>query len=212
MHIVIKADSEQKKYLLQKGIPAGVQISWLEIQAYPIPEADAYFDMTCPEGMIAFEAIIDKPVFVHAVITTGRQLPPNQVRLNAWNSFLERPVWEIAAAGKNAGAEAVLQQLQWKYQWVPDEPGLIAARVVAMVINEAYFAWGEGVSSKQDIDTAMKLGTNYPYGPFEWAERIGLQQVYALLSVLEQQDKRYTVAPALAQEINHPLIPIQPCP
>ena len=49
----------------------------------------------------------------------------------------------------------------------PDIPGFISARVVSMIINEAYFALEEEVSSKEEIDTAMKLGTNYPYGPFD---------------------------------------------
>src|ERR1700710_2457559 len=48
-------------------------------------------------------------------------------------------------------------------------------RVVAMIINEAYYALDAGVSSKESIDLAMKLGTGYPYGPFEWADRIGLR-------------------------------------
>ncbi len=45
---------------------------------------------------------------------------------------------------------------------------------MAMIINEAWHALAEEVSTKNEIDTAMKLGTNYPYGPFEWAEKIGL--------------------------------------
>ena len=47
---------------------------------------------------------------------------------------------------------------------VPDEPGFIAARIIAMIINEAYYAKGEQVSSKADIDIAMKLGTTIPWG------------------------------------------------
>ena len=72
-----------------------------------------------------------------------------------------------------------------KTEWVPDTPGLITARIVACIINEAYFAKGENISSENDIDVAMKLGTNYPYGPFEWGERIGLENVRRLLNALE---------------------------
>ena len=84
---------------------------------------------------------------------------------------------------------------------VPDVPGMISTRVIAMIINEAYFGLGDGISSKKDIDIAMKLGTNYPYGPFEWGEKIGLKKIYALLKKLSEKDDRYTVAPALEKEI-----------
>ena len=45
-----------------------------------------------------------------------------------------------------------------------------------MIINEAYFTWEAGTSTKEEIDIAMKLGTGYPYGPFEWGEKIGLSR------------------------------------
>ncbi|MFX8832908.1 3-hydroxyacyl-CoA dehydrogenase family protein, partial [Acinetobacter baumannii] len=77
---------------------------------------------------------------------------------------------------------------------------MLAARVVAMIINEAYFGWGEGISSKADIDIAMKLGTNYPYGPFEWGYKIGVQKILELLQVLSKTDDRYTPAKALIEE------------
>jgi 3-hydroxybutyryl-CoA dehydrogenase len=96
--------------------------------------------------------------------------------------------------------EQILATLGWNYQIVPDVPGMIAASVIAMIINEAYFAWGDEVSTKQDIDTAMKLGTNYPHGPFEWCDIIGVQPIYHLLQELAKADDRYTPAPALTAE------------
>jgi len=74
---------------------------------------------------------------------------------------------------------------------VEDEPGLISARIIAMIINEAYFANAENVSTEKEIDTAMKLGTNYPYGPFEWADKIGVKNIYVLLEKLSINDPRY---------------------
>ena len=81
--------------------------------------------------------------------------------------------------------------------FVKDEPGLVAARVISMIINEAFFALGENVSSKEEIDLAMKLGTNYPKGPFEWAEKIGMDNIYSLLKKLSEKEERYVPAPAL---------------
>jgi len=72
-----------------------------------------------------------------------------------------------------------------------------------MIINEAYYALGEEVSSKAEIDTAMKLGTNYPLGPFEWGAKIGLHNIYRLLKLLSVEDDRYIVAPYLEQELTN---------
>ncbi len=71
-----------------------------------------------------------------------------------------------------------------------------------MIVNEAYYALGEKVSTKAEIDIAMKLGTNYPLGPFEWSEQIGLQNIYSLLLKLSADDNRYLVAYAMIEEMN----------
>ncbi len=197
MHIAIHANAQQKEWLLQKGIPDGISVSWL-MAGTIWPVADAYFDLSGEQDVPA--DIKDQPFFINEVLRTAGQLPSNCIRMNAWNSFLERPVLEIAAAGNKEAAENILRSLGWKYQWVPDEPGFIAARVVCMIINEAYFALGEELSSKKEIDIAMKLGTNYPMGPFEGAEQSGIRRIYDLLKVLEQEDKRYEPAGLLEKE------------
>jgi len=56
--------------------------------------------------------------------------------------------------------------LEWKYQIVPDLPGMIAARVIAMIINELFWFGKMKSGTKAEIDTAMKLEANYPLGPF----------------------------------------------
>ena len=71
-----------------------------------------------------------------------------------------------------------------------------------MIINEAYFSLSEKVSSKEEIDIAMKLGTNYPYGPFEWSQKIGLKNIYNLLRILEKEESRYKAADLLRDEAN----------
>lgn len=60
------------------------------------------------------------------------------------------------------------------------------ARTLAAILNEAGFALDEDVASPGDIDAAMKLGTNYPRGPVEWAERIGRRTCRFLLEVLNE--------------------------
>ena len=74
-----------------------------------------------------------------------------------------------------------------------------------MIINEAYFAIQENIASRGDIDLAMKLGTNYPFGPFEWCEKIGIKNVYDLLNAVYEstKDERYKVCELLEEEANH---------
>ena len=96
--------------------------------------------------------------------------------------------------------EKILGSFNKKIEWLEDTPGFISARVIAMIINEAYYALEEAVSTKEEIDTAMKLGTSYPFGPFEWAEKIGLKNVYELLLALAITNARYLPAPLLKKE------------
>jgi 3-hydroxybutyryl-CoA dehydrogenase len=81
--------------------------------------------------------------------------------------------------------------------FVKDQPGFVAARVISMIVNEAFFAFGENISTIEEIDKAMKLGTSYPKGPFEWAEKIGVDKIYLLLRKLAEKEERYLPAPAL---------------
>jgi 3-hydroxybutyryl-CoA dehydrogenase len=83
--------------------------------------------------------------------------------------------------------EEVFSLFNKKIEWLPDEIGFVTPRIISMIINEAFIALKEGVSSKEEIDTAMKLGTNYPYGPFEWAEKIGMERIDSLLVRLQKK-------------------------
>ncbi|RYG41719.1 MAG: hypothetical protein EOO01_24540 [Chitinophagaceae bacterium] len=97
---------------------------------------------------------------------------------------------EAAGIDRNKATELFVL-LGRKAEWVPDISGFITARVVATIINEAFFALEEDISTEEEIDTAMKLGTNYPFGPFEWGEKIGLAGVYSLLAGLAKRESRY---------------------
>jgi 3-hydroxybutyryl-CoA dehydrogenase len=78
---------------------------------------------------------------------------------------------------------------------------LIAARVLATIVNEAASAVADGVATPAAVDTAMRLGTNYPSGPLEWGERIGLDHVLHTLDALHAAvpDGRYRAVPLLRQ-------------
>ncbi len=76
---------------------------------------------------------------------------------------------------------------------------VIQDRILAAIVNEAAGALAEGVAEQGVIDAAMRLGTNWPAGPLEWGERIGLATVVATLDRLHAAvpDGRYRVVPLL---------------
>jgi 3-hydroxybutyryl-CoA dehydrogenase len=163
---------------------------------------DGFFILSDFSPSQDFSFFENKPVFINEVIYTLSELnlPKNFSRINAWRGFLQRESWEIAS-NEPEKAQQVLKELKPKIIFVKDEPGLVAARVISMIVNEAFYALGENISTKEEIDLAMKLGTNYPQGPFEWAEKIGIEKIYSLLKKLSEKEERYIPAPALEKFI-----------
>jgi 3-hydroxybutyryl-CoA dehydrogenase len=98
-----------------------------------------------------------------------------------------------------AEATAVWQAAGRDVYVIDDVPGLIVTRTVAMLINAAYDARQHRVASAADIDTAMRLGTNYPAGPLEWGDRWGLPVVLDILDALHKAegDPRYRASTLL---------------
>lgn len=205
MKIIVLADEVKKEEFKQRKLNSDTQINFIEdiSEIDSKTEADAFFILNEDSLKIDLSAWKDKPIFINSTTHTSKELnlPKNVVRINGWSTFLNREVWEVATI-QEGFASHILKKLNWKYIVVADEPGLVAARIISMIINEAYFALGDDVSSKEEIDLAMKLGTNYPYGPFEWCEKIGLKNIYHLLKKLSKEDSRYNVAPAMEKEFN----------
>jgi len=84
-----------------------------------------------------------------------------------------------------------------------DYPGFIANRILMPMINEAICAFEQGVGSKEDIDTVMKVGMNHPMGPFELADFIGLDVCLAIMRILYDgfQDPKYRPSPLLEKMV-----------
>ncbi len=99
---------------------------------------------------------------------------------------------KVCAVLNQAGLEAVVLR---------DVPGLLVARTVAMLINEACDAVWQGVCTESAADLAMKLGVNYPAGPFEWLQQLGPHRVITTLDHLfdAYRSERYRVSPLLRQ-------------
>jgi len=102
-----------------------------------------------------------------------------------------------------AKVKELFEKLEKEVHEVTDRPGMISMRIITMIINEAYLVLQEGTSNREDIDTAMKLGTNYPHGPIGWSEKIGIELVYNILRSMfdEFGDDRYRITPLLKEKM-----------
>ena len=85
-----------------------------------------------------------------------------------------------------------------------DMPGFIVNRILIPMLNEACFALMEGLGTAEDIDTAMKLGTNQPMGPLQLADFIGLDTCLYIAEVLHKGlgDSKYRPCPLLRQYVD----------
>ncbi|MBV8035565.1 3-hydroxyacyl-CoA dehydrogenase [Roseateles sp.] len=104
-----------------------------------------------------------------------------------------------AKSGNVSDPVGWLAALGFKPVEMADVPGLVVARTIAMLINEAADAVQQGVCDEAGADSAMKLGVNYPAGPFEWLALWGADAVVALLDRLDSyyRGERYRVSPYL---------------
>ncbi len=130
-----------------------------------------------PARVVGFGVL--PPIPEHGTIELARALQTSDASWERAQNF-----WN--ALGQNIGA-------------VADGAGLVRARVVCCLINEAFSALQENLASPYDIDLAMKLGTNYPHGPFEWGNLMGLDTVLGVMEGLyaEWREDRYRPAPLL---------------
>lgn len=123
---------------------------------------------------------------------------------NGFPTMFNREFLEVSVLRRDdvPALHSIFEKLHTPYKLVDDRVGLVTPRVVCMIINEAYYAVEEGSASRADIDLAMKLGTNYPHGPFEWCEKIGLKYVYELLDALyrDTRDERYKISALMKKE------------
>jgi 3-hydroxybutyryl-CoA dehydrogenase len=165
-------------------------------------DADLHVDLDFTMEVTRLSALsrmLPSPVMVNAVTTTIAEIGRPFIRINGWPGMLERTVHEVAVVDAKAADQVarLYERLGCSLRIAPDIPGMVTARMLAVLINEAWYTFEEGVSGKDEIDTAMKLGTNYPLGPFEWGSRIGLSRIVELLEVLSKTDPRYIPADSL---------------
>lgn len=164
-----------------------------------------------PESISAYRKQA-APVFVNTcMVNLASMLRPMENTVygpvfgfNGFPTMFNREFLEVALANRNdePALKTICDELNTRYLLVEDRVGLVTPRVISMIINEAYYTVQEGTATREDIDLAMKLGTNYPYGPFEWCSKIGLKNIYELLEALyeDTKDERYKISALMKKE------------
>ena len=107
----------------------------------------------------------------------------------------DRAFSEVRALSEKMGKTCVVSK---------DYPGFVVNRILMPMINEACYALYEGLASVEDIDNAMKLGTNQPMGPLALADFIGLDTCLSIMKVLHEGlgDTKYRACPLLKQYVS----------
>jgi len=103
-----------------------------------------------------------------------------------------------------AAARAFAQKLGKVPIIVKNAPGFAVNRILCPMLNEAIFAYGEGIASAEDIDNGMKLGCNHPIGPLALADLIGLDTMLSVMDVFYKgfNDPKYRAAPLLKEMVD----------
>lgn len=177
-------------------------------------KAEVIFDFYAadePESLALYQQKPNLTIFVHMAMSSFgelglyHELSENTVfGFNGLPTFTNRPILECTLQSNDdtAALKAICAKLKTDYEIVADRVGMVTPRIICMIINEAFYTVQEGTASKEDIDLGMKLGTNYPFGPFEWCEKIGIENVYELLHAIydDTKEERYKICPRLKQE------------
>ncbi|WP_426364810.1 3-hydroxyacyl-CoA dehydrogenase [Streptomyces sp. E-08] len=138
------------------------------------------------DGETAFEYSTDEIIYFDLALDYARA------------SRIVLSTGEHTSAESLAEAVGLFQALGKQVSVIGDVPGMIVARTVAMLADLAADAVDRGVATAEDVDTAMRLGVNYPAGPLEWAANVGHARVRDLLGELHTRYPTGRYAPSLA--------------
>ena len=176
-----------------------------------LPQTNVVFDFLLQDEPARLSHYADKKdlvVFCNSVkiqlaalAKNDQELACELVGFNGLPSMINRQYLEVSLlhAHSVTKLEEICKTLGTEYLVVEDRVGLVTPRIICMIINEACYTLQEGTATVRDIDLGMKLGTNYPHGPFEWAAKIGTRNVYETLQAVyeDTKDERYKICPLL---------------
>ncbi|HEX5510337.1 MAG TPA: 3-hydroxyacyl-CoA dehydrogenase [Actinomycetales bacterium] len=180
--------------LLERARAGGVEVVDESGNASSVTEAPDGSGVLLPSGGRLVETTGEPGVLVGAdvVVLDWAREPQTTTRVavapapNCSEATLTEAVGLLQAAGVSVSV-------------IADGAGMVVARTVAMLVNEAADLVLRGEATAADVDTAMRLGTGYPEGPLAWGDRIGAAQVRRVLSGLHRTAPtgRYRISPAL---------------
>lgn len=206
MQIVLNGTEKARQELLQQLVIPHETIHQVEttVDFIQHKESAIFIDLAFENNAeeIATLKKLKGLVIINSVSATLAETDPSFIRINAWPHFIKSNIIEASSLKDDAKilAEKVFTSFNKSIEWLPDEPGFVTPRVISMLVNEAYLALEEGVSTREEIDLAMKLGTAYPFGPFEWGKIIGLQNIVRLLNRLSREKEQYAPAALLSRQ------------
>ena len=172
------------------------------------------FDFILEEDITQFQLLEDCPVplfistakssLVEIAGETVKPVKPMLFGFNGLPTFVNRGTFEVTMTDKAnlVKLREICSELGTSYEVVEDLPGMVTPRIVCMIINEAYCTIEDNTATADNIDIAMKLGTNYPQGPIEWSKRIGLKNVVDVLDAVYKHsgNERYRICELLREE------------
>lgn len=180
--IEVHNESKQAKQELIMGlIPVLSSKALILTSALPVSTTEAASWIGTPKRVVGFGLI--PPIEKEGVVELAAGLRTAESALERAREF-----WQTV------GLESIT---------VKDGPGLVRARTLCCLINEAVSALMEGIATAEDIDKAMQLGTNYPRGLLAWADYIGLDAVLGVMTGLHNEwgESRYRPSPLLKRKV-----------
>ena len=163
------------------------------------------------EAAAAPQAILASNTSSLPITTIGRDLadPGRLVGIHFFNPVLQMPLVELIPGLRTRpevleAARRFAERLGKTVVTSRDTPGFVTTRALAVLVNEAAWMLYEGVATREDIDTAYKLGFHHPMGPFELADLVGIDTALAILDVLWDgfHDPKYRACPLLRQLVH----------
>ena len=215
MHIVVLSGPEMAAEFKQKFQEEREGVSYTFLHSHNLLDeqlkpSDVVFDFLLheqPERLNLYAP--GQLVFCHAATVQLAALakeaeleqPCTLIGFNGLPTLFNREVLEVSLLNRQdeERLKEVCEALGTGYLLVEDRVGMVTPRMICMIINEACYTLQEKTAGTQDIDLGMKLGTNYPKGPFEWANQIGIANVYKVLEAVyeDTKEERYKICPLL---------------
>src|SRR5450756_1832484 len=155
MKIVVITGASMQKEMEAMPRAAGREREWKWVDSIGELDADGntdlYIDLdfTLEVDRIGkLSRLLPTPVMVNSVVHTIREIGEPFIRINAWPGFLARSIHELVMPHEDAARTIarLYEELNWQYRVVPDIPGMISGRILAAIINEAYYTLQEKIS------------------------------------------------------------------